>query len=129
MNLLLDTSSFYWSLMMPGELSEEAREAISDDQNVVFVSSVCAWELAIKRSLRKIDLKPGLSQWLLSAMGELKFTALHISFGHVMAVEGLPMHHRDPFDRLLIAQAQTERLTLVTRDRQFEPYGVPVIWS
>ncbi|MEM7117383.1 MAG: type II toxin-antitoxin system VapC family toxin [Chloroflexota bacterium] len=126
MNLLLDTHIFLWAIEDHPNLTEPARNAIIDGRNVVFVSAATAWEIAIKRGLGKLDVPQG------DYLGELhahRFTPLDIKTEHTLAVEFLPMHHKDPFDRLLIAQAQIEKLTLVTRDPKIMAYDVSVIAS
>lgn len=122
--LLLDTHVFLWWKLDDPRLNEPARHAIANAE-VVFVSAVSAWEVAIKQGLGKIRLPEGLSAGV-RASG---FERLLISFEHAEAVKDLPPHHRDPFDRMLVAQAQTERLVLVTHDRQLEPYTVDLIWT
>ena len=120
MNLLLDTHTLIWIFDANPTLSQGAYDAIADGQNEVFVSAVTAWEIAIKRSLGKLELRGDYKRGL-----ELyRFTPLPISTDHALAVEALPQHHADPFDRLLIVQARLENLTLVTRDRRFDDYDV-----
>lgn len=124
MNLLLDTHAFLWAIDDSEQLSQAARAAIIDGSNVVFVSAVTAWEIAIKKALGKLTLPQG------SYLDELRihrFTALDITTEHALAVESLPPYHKDPFDRLLIAQAQLERLTVVTRDVRIQQYAIPVL--
>lgn len=121
--LLLDTHTLIWVLDVNPTLSKNAREVIADGRNDIFVSAVTAWEIAIKRSLKKLELKGDYQQGLRL----YRFNSLAISAEHALAVEHLPPHHADPFDRLLIAQAQLEGLTLVTRDERFADYGVKLI--
>jgi len=124
MNLLLDTHAFLWAIDDNPNLSQEARTAITDGNNMVFVSAATAWEISIKKAIGKLTI-PGKSY-----MGELnahRFTPLDITTEHALAVENLPQHHKDPFDRLLIAQAQLEKLSLVTRDPRIKQYTVQVI--
>ena len=123
MKLLLDTHIVLWWLDDPNLLSEDARNAIADPANEAFVSAVVAWEIAIKRGLGKLTTPPDLE----SAIQSCGFVPLAISVEHALAVESLPLHHRDPFDRMLIAQSQLETCTLVTRDSEFAPYAVPTI--
>ncbi|MCA9962971.1 MAG: type II toxin-antitoxin system VapC family toxin [Anaerolineales bacterium] len=126
MNLLLDTHIFLWAVEDHPNLSAAAREAIVAGDNVVFVSAATAWEIAIKRGLGKLDVPRG------NYIEELKlhrFTPLDIKTEHALAVESLPPHHKDPFDRLLIAQAQIEQLTLITRDPKMMLYDVAFIAS
>ena len=123
MNLLLDTHALIWVFDRDPSLSAEAREAVADGRNEVFVSAVTAWEIAIKRALKKLELKGDYGRGLKL----YRFTPLAVSTEHALAVEHLPTHHADPFDRLLIAQAQLENLTLVTRDERFGDYDVTLI--
>ena len=126
MNLLHDTHIFLWAVEDHPNLSAAAREAIVAGDNVVFVSAATAWEIAIKRGLGKLDVPRG------NYIEELKlhrFTPLDIKTEHALAVESLPPHHKDPFDRLLIAQAQIEQLTLITRDPKMMLYDVAFIAS
>lgn len=124
MNLLLDTHVLLWALSDSPKLSSEARAVIIDGKNVVFVSAVSAWEISIKKSLGFLQLPEG------DYLNELKlhrFTPLDISTEHALAVEHLSMIHKDPFDRMLIAQAQSENLTLVTRDAKIKQYPISII--
>lgn len=124
MNLLLDTHIFLWAIDNNPSLSPEARAAITNGNNMVFVSAATAWEISIKKALGKLAIPGG------SYVDELKvhrFTPLDITTEHALAVENLPQHHKDPFDRLLIAQAQLESLTLVTRDPRIKQYAVQII--
>jgi PIN domain nuclease of toxin-antitoxin system len=121
MNLLLDT--YIWVFDRNPTLSKEAREAIADGQNEVFVSAVTAWEIAIKRGLKKLELRGDY----LRGLELYRFTPLAISTEHALAVEALPTRHADPFDRLLIVQARLENLVLVTRYERLGQYGVGII--
>ena len=120
--LLLDTHVVFWWLM-EAPLSERARFAIEDRQNDALFSMASAWEVAIKQSLGKLDPPEDFAE---AAAGE-GFELLRIELSHVRAVRSLPLHHRDPFDRMLVAQAQVEGLTLVTRDRRLRAYDVAVV--
>ena len=114
--LLLDTHVFLWVFSAPDTLSLEARKAIADRVNDVFVSAAVAWELAIKYSTGKLRLPTSPSTYITSRIASRGFLPLAITLEHAHAIESLPSTHRDPFDRIMIAQAQCERLTLVTRD-------------
>lgn len=109
--------------MNDSELSEPARAAIVDGSNRVLVSAVSAWEVTIKTALGKLQAPTDL----LAQLRTHRFTALDISMLHVLAVGDLPDHHSDPFDRLLIAQARSDQLTLVSRDPQIRRYDVAVL--
>lgn len=122
--LLLDTHVFLWWRMNDRRLHKPARDAISS-ADLVFVSAASAWEAAIKVRLGKLRLPEPLEAGVMDS----GFEKLPIQFSHAEAAARLPPHHSDPFDRMLIAQAREERLTLVTHDRAFEPYRVPLIWA
>ena len=123
MRLLLDTHVFLW-WRAGREMRPEAMDALrgADD---VFVSAASAWEVAIKTAAGKIRLTAPFADGV-AASG---FVELPVTFVHAAAAGELPPHHRDPFDRMLIAQARVERLTLVSRDLQLEPYGGTIIWA
>ena len=120
MKLLLDTSVLLWTLTNPSRLPSAATKAIRAEENQVYVSVVSPWEISIKGALGKLpifdDLEPQLA--------EMRFDLLPISLDHTKVIESLPHHHGDPFDRMLIAQAQVEGLTLVTSDRHMRRYQV-----
>ncbi len=124
MHLLLDTHVVLWWRANEAKLGVEARRSIAD-AGIVLVSAASAWEVAIKVALGKLRI-PGP---FVEAVEASRFTQLPISFRHAEAAGGLPPHHADPFDRMLIAQAMTEGLTLVTHDRAFADYGIPVVWT
>ena len=124
MNLLLDTHVLLWALDNDPLLSPAARNAIIDGNNIVFVSAATAWEIAIKKALGK--LRAPTSNYL-EELRRHRFTPLDITSEHALAVEELPPHHADPFDRLLVAQAQIEKLTLITRDSRIQAYNVRTI--
>lgn len=123
MRLLLDTHVLIWVFSRDSQLSEAAAEAIRDGDNQVFVSAVTAWEISIKKALGKL-LVPGNYQ---EGLRRYRFTSLSITTEHALAVEQLPPHHKDPFDRMLIAQAQIENLTLISHDPKMKAYGIPIL--
>ena len=123
MKLLLDTHVLIWVFDADPKLSVPARQAIEDGHNEVFVSAVTAWEIAIKSGLGKLKLHGDY----LYGLELYRFTPLDIRSEHALAVEHLPTYHADPFDRLLIAQAMLEDLTLITRDGRFQEYGVKIL--
>jgi PIN domain nuclease of toxin-antitoxin system len=121
--LLLDSHVVLWAASSPAQLASAARAAIENTDNDVFVSVASAWELAIKAGLGRLRMPADLEE----ALDRRGFQRLGISFTHAAAAGALPRHHGDPFDRMLIAQAQSESLTLVTRDRGLAAYGVPIV--
>ena len=118
--LLLDTHAFVWWLTEVSKLAEGTRAAIADPRNEVFVSAVTGWEVAVKRAKGRMTAPDNLS----AMIDERGFTQLPLTFYHAEQAGSLPMHHKDPFDRCLIAQAQAEGLVLVTRDARIPLYGV-----
>jgi PIN domain nuclease of toxin-antitoxin system len=122
-SLLLDTHVLLWALTDDDRLSAPARSAITDGTNQVFVSAVCAWEIIIKKALGKLRAPDDLPVQLAAK----RITELPVTIVHALAIGGLPRHHADPFDRMLIAQAQVEELVLVTRDEQILRYDVAVL--
>ena len=123
MNLLLDTHVLLWWLDDNTRLSARAKTAITNGENVVFVSAVTIWETRIKEALGKFKLPRNFR----SVLETQPFIMLDISAEHAHAIAKLPAHHRDPFDRMLIAQAQVERLTLITSDTRIKQYKVSVL--
>ena len=124
MNLLLDTHVFLWAVDGNPKLSAKARAAIVAGSNVVFVSAATAWEISIKKAIGKLKIPQGD---YLEELRLHRFLPLDISTEHALAVENLPHYHKDPFDRMLIAQAQVERLTLVTGDLRLKAYPVKIL--
>jgi PIN domain nuclease of toxin-antitoxin system len=122
--LLLDTHVFLWWRGEPSRLSTGVRSSIST-ADIVFVSAASAWEAAIKASLGRLGLPDTVEAGVLAS----GFEKLLITFSHAEHAATLPQHHRDPFDRMLVAQARAEGLTLVTHDRLLEPYDVEILWT
>lgn len=123
MNLLLDTHALLWTLSDSDKLKPKTREAIRDRFNLVFVSPVSLWEIDIKRRLGKLEAPTEFSDILI----QMNFMELPVSIDHAEALAQLPDHHKDPFDRMLIAQAVSEGLTLVTRDQTIPKYDVHIL--
>jgi len=123
MTLLLDTHVLLWWLDDPKLLSIGARRAIREGSNTVYVSAAVVWEIAIKKALGKLTAPDDLE----AAVTANRFLSLPITIPHALAVLTLPGHHRDPFDRMLIAQALHEKFRLVTRDQDIQKYPVPLI--
>ena len=128
MRLLLDTHTFLWWVGDAPELSAKARQAIARSRNECFVSLASLWELAIKSSLGKLKISGSVERFIPEQLAANRFRELGIEVRHVARVARLPFHHRDPFDRLLAAQALEEGLTIVSADPRFRRYGVRRIW-
>jgi PIN domain nuclease of toxin-antitoxin system len=123
MNLLLDTHVLLWWLSDDRRLGDRARELIADPDTTVYLSAVVMWEIRIKQAIGTLDI-PADFRAVVNAQG---FTELPLTIDHTEALAALPMHHRDPFDRMLIAQARSERLTVITADDSFRAYEAPVL--
>jgi PIN domain nuclease of toxin-antitoxin system len=122
---LLDTNVAVWLLLGDrARVSTKAVEALEDDRNEVAVSAASVWEIAIKRSLGKLTIADGWG----ATLRRLGFDPMPVTAVHAEAAERLPWHHRDPFDRLLVAQASVERCALVSADRRLGAYDVDVLW-
>lgn len=126
--LLLDTHALLWWLLDSPELSGAARAAIADGRRRVLVSAASAWELATKHRLGKLPEADHIVSNLAAYLRKQLVDTLPISLEHALAAGRLPGPHRDPFDRMLMAQAQSDRLLVVTVDPVFGEYGVPVLW-
>jgi PIN domain nuclease of toxin-antitoxin system len=122
MRLLLDSHAFLWCMADPGRLSHRVFDLLSDPANVVLTSIGTIWELSIKKRLGRLD------EDLWKAVDDSPFPVLPLTTAHVRQVFELPFVHRDPFDRMLIAQAIVEDLRLVSRDATVAKYGIPTIW-
>lgn len=127
MKLLLDTHALIWFQAGDRRLSKAARQAIEADDAELLISAATVWEMAIKASLGRLTLPGPVDTYIAEKVGQ-GFRTLAVSWAHTAGVEDLPWHHRDPFDRLLVAQALSERCPVITRDRVFRKYGVEVIW-
>ncbi len=128
LDALLDTHAFLWWVGDAVPLSRRARRAISDRRNECFVSLASSWEIAIEVSLGKLRLGTPLERFVPDHMAANGFRMLGIELDDVARVASLPFHHRDPFDRLLTAQALRRDLVIVSRDRSFDRYGVERVW-
>lgn len=125
--LLLDTHTFLWFVNDPSQLPEKVNAEI-ETADSVYVSIASFWEMTIKSSLGKLDLPASISQ-MMKDCERLEFSILPIKSGHLEKLIALPWHHRDPFDRLLICQAQAENLKLVTADESISRYDVETLWK
>lgn len=128
MKLLLDTQAFLRWVEGTPALGRRARAAVANPDNEVLFSIVSCWELAIKLSLGKLKLAQRLDRFIPEQLRLNGFSLFAVELRHVVGVADLPFHHRDPFDRLLAAQALQDQLAVVTTDRVFRKYGVTVVW-
>ena len=120
MRLLLDTHVLLWWLADARELSSRARALVTEPENLVFVSAATLWEIRIKEALGKLRVPAELT----ATLGQNSFEMLSVTAAHTETLRGLPLHHRDPFDRMLLSQAATEGLTLVSHDSALGRYGI-----
>lgn len=128
MRVLLDTHALLWWLAGDRQLSFKARRVIADKQHTVYVSAASAWEVTTKHRLGKLPMAGPLAVDFAHEVRRRGFTALPITLEHAQVAGALPNHHRDPFDRVLVAQARAERFALVSNEAIFDDYGVPRIW-
>lgn len=129
MKLLLDTQSWLWMQVAPERLNGDALALISDPAVELILSAASSWEIAVKYELGKLPLPSAPADYVPDRMRSSGVTPLPVTHSHALHVASLPNHHRDPFDRILIAQARLDRLTILTADRVFDRYDVPVCWS
>lgn len=128
MKALLDTHAFIWWVTDDSRLSSTARGIIADDSNVLFLSAASAWEIVIKVRLGKLNLPEPPETYIPSRLTMNRFESLPIQMVHALQVVNLPDFHRDPFDRIIIAQSQVEKMPIVTVDTKITRYPVDVIW-
>jgi PIN domain nuclease of toxin-antitoxin system len=127
--ILLDTHVWLWGQLSPERLSAHAADAMEDPENTLLFSAASSWEIAIKYALKKLELPDEPARYVPSALRRGGVTPLPVEHAHALRVSQLPHHHRDPFDRLLVAQAQLEGATLVTADPRFLLYDVDALWA
>ncbi|HEX5439822.1 MAG TPA: type II toxin-antitoxin system VapC family toxin [Ktedonobacterales bacterium] len=128
MKLLLDTHTFLWFLSDDAQLSTPARKLIEDGTNEIILSVASLWEMAIKISLGKLTIGGPFDTFITEQLALNSIGLLSITLAHTAAVAMLPFHHRDPFDRLLIAQSQVDSVPIVSRDAVLDTYGVVRMW-
>ena len=128
MKALLDTHTFLWWITDDSRLSCRAREVIGDGRNELFLSSASGWEIAIKARLGRLDVQDDLKSFIPKQMALNSINGLPVQMSHALHVYELPEHHRDPFDRMLISQAQLEDMYILTADRQIALYSVEIVW-
>lgn len=128
MRLLLDTHAFLWFVSGNSALPGRTVKIVGDAKHTTFVSFASLWEISIKAGLGKLTLPFGLDELCADQLALNGFLPLAIGLDHIQAVSRLPHHHGDPFDRLLVAQCEIERLSLVSRDPAFDAYGIKRVW-
>lgn len=128
MRYLLDTHTFLWFINDDMALSGHAKGLIEHPDHDIYLSVVSIWEMAIKISLGKLALPTPFEDFITSQIANNNITLLDIKIVHATGILGLPFHHRDPFDRLILAQAQYEKLTIIGNDSIFSNYGIPIVW-
>ena len=128
MRILLDSHAVLWYVDQDQMLSGTAHAVITDPANDLLVSAATIWELAIKAAIGKLSLSQPYRLWMNKAMSDLRASLLPVSIDYADAQAGLPFHHRDPFDRLIIAQSLIEGISVVSADGQFDAYGVNRVW-
>lgn len=128
MRALLDTHTFLWWITDDPRLSARAREVIGDGENKIFLSAASGWEMAIKAKLGKLRLPGDPVSFIAEQIAVNGFDSLPVQMSHALFVYALPSYHRDPFDRLLVAQAKLENLCLLTADPQMARYPVEIVW-
>ncbi|MFI5380407.1 MAG: type II toxin-antitoxin system VapC family toxin [Tepidisphaerales bacterium] len=129
MRLLLDTHTLLWAVDQPQQLGPQALAALQDPANELLLSAATVWEIAIKVGLKKLSLSLPYREWITKAIADLGLSVLPITVEYANVLVGLARHHRDPFDRLLVAQALAENIPVVTVDAEFDKYGVGRIWE
>ena len=127
MRVLIDTCVFLWMRMAPDRLAPDVREVLADRANDVLYSAVSSWEIAIKYAVGRLRLPEPPSDFVTDRIASSGLTPISVEHSHALRVASLPMHHRDPFDRLLIAQAMDMQVPIVTDDHGFDPYAIEVI--
>ncbi len=128
MNFLLDTHAFLWFAAGDSSMSKKARNLVKDKENRAFLSVGSLWEIAIKVSLGKLELTESFDKLIPEQLEENGIELLNINVNHAAMVSKLPFHHRDPFDRLLIAQAKVEQFPIISADTIFDVYKVERVW-
>ncbi len=127
MNILLDTHCWLWALSEPEKLNPQATALISDSANKIYLSTASIWELGIKAQLGKIDLPESFETFVPSRLQVFQTIPLSITPSHAITAATLPLHHKDPFDRMIIAQGQSENLPVLTNDGVFRSYDITII--
>ena len=128
MRALLDTHTFLWWNTNDSNLSQIARKILADGRNEIFLSAASAWEIAIKVARKRLILPEPPGRYVAERMSLHNFQGLPIQISHALHIYNLPAHHQDPFDRLLVAQSQLEKLPILTADPEIAQYDVEILW-
>jgi PIN domain nuclease of toxin-antitoxin system len=128
MKVLLDTHAFLWAITDDPQLSERARNILESGRNELFVSVVSLWEILVKVQIAKLPLPRPVGRYLQQQLATATMQVLPVTFSHVLQLEQLPLHHRDPFDRFLVAQSIDEDLAILTADPALKSYPAKLIW-
>ncbi len=128
MNLLIDTHAVIWFIADNPKLPKSTKQIIEDSNNTCYISIASYWELAIKHTLGRLELSSDLEN-IFQIIEETGFQILPITTSHILRNSSLPLHHQDPFDRIIIAQAIEEQLTIVGKDHEFNNYAIKLIWN
>lgn len=128
MNVLLDTHALLWWIMNDPRLSAKATSVIAAPENTIYVSAASAWEITIKTQIGKLKLVQPVDRYIPAQVTTNGFVDLPISMAHALHIHSLPLHHRDPFDRILVAQSQLENMPILSADPMLSCYAVDLIW-
>ena len=124
---LIDTHILLWLMLEPQKLSNAVKKTLQNTNNELYISRISLWEIAIKIKIGKLNIKMNFID-ICVALKENDFILLDLKNKHIVETLALPFHHRDPFDRMLIAQAKTENLTIITKDQNFSEYNIDILW-
>lgn len=129
MKILLDTQIFLWALTEPKRIGDKAKSLLKSRENQLYLSAASSWEISIKAGLGKLPLSEPPNKYISSRMTSLKITPIDVKHHHSFIVYELSLHHKDPFDRILIATAVAEKIRLMSADEKFRNYDVDLIWG
>ena len=128
MKYLLDTHAFLWFVSEDNRLSSKAQSIIKNSRNDIYFSAVSAWEMSIKIRLGRLSIEEELEPFIIKQLSENNFSTLSITIFHSIYTSKLPEIHKDPFDRMIIAQSKVENMSLISKDKNIKKYKVPVVW-
>jgi len=128
MKLLLDTHTLIWISLDPGRINPQTLSTMKDPMNEIYFSAVSTWEMAIKIRIGKMEVPGGLALFVAKALEEIAASPLSVTLAHTLLLESLPLHHSDPFDRLLVSQCLFENMPIISIDAKLDAYGVTRIW-